>query len=301
MKSGFWWNEEHSANPDAEIVAAIRPSMATVPGALLLAISSPYARSGVLYDMHRRYFGVENDRVLVWQADTRTMNPTVDQAIIAEAYERDPESAKAEYGAEFRDDVEQFLSPEQVAAVTIAGRETLPPEPHRSYVAFVDPAGGSGQDAMTGAVAHREGARIVLDALLRIVPPFSTARAVAEFAATLRPYRINVVTGDRYAASWCAERFENVGIHYEPSPLNRSQLYLGFAPMVLSEEVELLDHPRLARELCALERHPRRAGHDMVDHAPRAHDDLANSVAGVCVMAQLGSRKSFEPRRVSGV
>ena len=50
-----------------------RPAMATVPGPLLLAISSPYARRGVLWDVHRRHYGQDGD-VLVWQAPSRTMN-----------------------------------------------------------------------------------------------------------------------------------------------------------------------------------------------------------------------------------
>jgi hypothetical protein len=41
--------------------------MATVSGALLLALSSPYARKGVLWDAHRKHYGKDNDRVLVWQ------------------------------------------------------------------------------------------------------------------------------------------------------------------------------------------------------------------------------------------
>jgi phage terminase large subunit-like protein len=43
-----FWRSEDSANPDAEIVAALRPAMATIPNAMMLAASSPYARRGVL-------------------------------------------------------------------------------------------------------------------------------------------------------------------------------------------------------------------------------------------------------------
>ena len=50
--------------------------MATVPGALLLGISSPYARRGALWDAYKTHYGQADDPVLVWQADTRSMNPT---------------------------------------------------------------------------------------------------------------------------------------------------------------------------------------------------------------------------------
>src|SRR5262249_16225796 len=71
-----FWRSEDSANPDRGIVEALRPAMATVPGALLVAISSPYARHGVLWDAYRRHYGHDGD-VLVWQAPTQTMNPMV--------------------------------------------------------------------------------------------------------------------------------------------------------------------------------------------------------------------------------
>jgi hypothetical protein len=42
---GFWRSDE-SASPDSEILHAIRPAMSTIPGAMLLCASSPYAKRG---------------------------------------------------------------------------------------------------------------------------------------------------------------------------------------------------------------------------------------------------------------
>ena len=86
-------------NPDREILAALRPAMSTVPGALLLGISSPYARRGVLFDAYRRHWGKDGDDILVWKAPTRAMNPTVPQRVIDDAMAEDEASARAEYGA----------------------------------------------------------------------------------------------------------------------------------------------------------------------------------------------------------
>jgi hypothetical protein len=47
----------------------------------------------------------------------------------SEAYESDPEAARAEYGAEFRDDLADFVTRETVDAVTCWGRTELPPCP----------------------------------------------------------------------------------------------------------------------------------------------------------------------------
>src|SRR5260370_29835728 len=112
----FWFDERYS-NPDKEILRAVRPSMLTVPGALLLGISSPYAKRGLLYEKYRSHFGNDGAKVLVWQADTQTMNPQVDADTIAEAYADDPIAASAEYWAQFRSDLESFISREAVDAV----------------------------------------------------------------------------------------------------------------------------------------------------------------------------------------
>ena len=131
-----------AANPDEEIINALRPAMATIPGSMLLCASSPYARRGALWKAYRRHWG-QPGRVLVWQADTRTMNPTVPEEVIAEAYESDPASAAVEYGAEFRVDLEGYVSREVVDALVMPGRHELPPLSDVSYMGFVDPSGGS--------------------------------------------------------------------------------------------------------------------------------------------------------------
>jgi phage terminase large subunit-like protein len=100
-EAAFWHNDEISANPDTEILNAVRPGLATTGGPLIIA-SSPYARRGVLWDLYRRQFGPEGDRLLlVAQGETRTFNPTLPQSVIDRAMERDAASATAEYLAQF--------------------------------------------------------------------------------------------------------------------------------------------------------------------------------------------------------
>ena len=65
---------------------------------------------------------------------------------------------------------------------------------------------------------------------------------------------------------------------------DRSALYLGLLPLVNSAGVELPDDAGLLRELRGLERRRGASGRDWVDHAPGAHDDRANAVAGVAYL-----------------
>ena len=50
------WRSEESTNPDADVYASIRPAM-TIPNALLIGISSPHARAGLLWAQVPRQLG----------------------------------------------------------------------------------------------------------------------------------------------------------------------------------------------------------------------------------------------------
>src|SRR5262249_54568810 len=145
---------------DVEVLNALRPAMSTIPNALLLCISSPYARRGALWEAYKENFGKAHSPVLVWKAATRDMNPTVSRAVIEAAYLRDHAAASAEYGAEFRTDVEGFLSLEIIEACVIPNRLELPPLNGVNYSAFVDPSGGA-SDSMTLGISHKERDRAV--------------------------------------------------------------------------------------------------------------------------------------------
>ena len=137
-----FFRSDESANPDREIIAALRPAMSTIAGAKMIAASSPYSRRGVLWTQFRDHFAVEEAPTLVWQAATRTMNPLVKQRVIDDALASDPASAASEYMAEFRSDVGAFLDRELIEAATRAAPLELPPQAEYRYSAFTDSSGG---------------------------------------------------------------------------------------------------------------------------------------------------------------
>jgi hypothetical protein len=284
---GFWRSEVDAASPANEVLRAVRPSLATIPGSLLLCISSPWARTGPLYETYNRHHGKDDSDVLVWNADTPTMNPTIRQSIIDRDMELDPEMALCEWGAEFRSDLESFLSTESIEAAVVQGRYELPPIYGTRYTAFVDPSGGR-RDAATLAVAHKDGDRVILDVARRWKSPHDPASVVQEMVNVLRSYGVSRVTGDRYAGEWPRQEFRKLNIHYDVADKDKSGLYIDFLPLVLSQRVELLDNRHLVAELRQLERRARSAGRDLVDHPPRGSDDVSNAVAGCCVL--LGAR-----------
>ncbi|BAI00777.1 terminase large subunit domain-containing protein [Acetobacter pasteurianus] len=292
-----FWRDDSSANPDEEILRALRPGLATIPGSMLLLASSPYARRGVLWKTFKRYYGQDGATTLVWKAATREMNPEFDVQEEQEAYEEDPAAAAAEYGAEFRSDIASFVAPEVVEACTTVGRYELPRNSQHRYVAFVDPSGGS-SDSMTLAIAHQEDECAVLDLVREKKAPFSPESTVVEFCNTLKSYGINSVTGDRYGGEWPREQFRKNGIEYKLSEKVRSDLYRDLLPVLNSGKVELLDIPVLSRQLSGLERRTSRGGKDSIDHAPGGHDDVANAVAGA--IALTTTKKPFNFQSILG-
>ncbi len=279
----FWASE--GSNPDSAVLSALRPAMGTIPGAVLLCASSPYARRGTLFDHHGRYYGKNGSDVLIWQSATTTMNPTFSQRTIDAAMAKDPADARAEYYAEFRTDIESFVDRALIDSLIVPGRIELAPLPDTAYHAFVDPAGGSGSDSMTLAIAHKDSLSdlAVLDAVREIRPPFSPADAVAEFVSLLKTYRVEQVTGDHWGGAFVRQPFEP--IEYSLSKQSKSDIYRDTLPLLNSRRVQLLDHPRLVSQLCGLERRTARGGRDSIDHPPNSHDDICNSVCGALLLA----------------
>jgi hypothetical protein len=286
----FLPTDESAADPDHSLLDAIRPAMASIPIAKLIIASSPYARRGVLWEAYQRHWGKNDAPVLVWQAATDVMNAAVPKATIAAAYDRDPVSAAAEWGAQFRSDLEAFVTAEVADAVIVKGRYELPPMAGTSYIMAVDPAGGSGGDGFGAAVAYFDGERAILAAVRERVPPFSPESAVQEFCELARSYGVTEVHGDRWAGSWPSERFSTHGINYIQLEKPKSDFYQRFLPLLNSGRVELLDDAKMRSQLLSLERRTARGGKDSIDHPSGAnyHDDKINCCAIACVLAADG-------------
>jgi hypothetical protein len=294
------WQSDDSRNPDREILAAARPCLATTGGALF-AIGSPHARKGETFGTYNKHFGPNgNPAILVANGPTRLFNPTIKQSVIDRAYEDDPAVAASEWGGQFRNDLESYVNPEIVDACTARGVYRLDPVKSVSYIAHADPSGGS-QDSFTCAIGHTEDDIGILDVLLEKRPPFVSGidDVVSEFCAALREYGLFECVGDRYAAGFTVEAFRKHGVEYRHSDMTTSDYFSGFLPILNSRRAQLLDHKRLAAQLCSLERRPSRIGaKDSISHPFGGHDDCGAAVAGLMVRL-VGTRdyrmKSFHP------
>jgi hypothetical protein len=121
---------------------------------MLIVISSPYAKRGELWNAFRRDYGPAGDpKILVAKGASRTLNPTLPERVVTRAYERDPQAASSEFGAEFRSDIAGFLDFAIVESAVDRGVTVRPPRRGARYFSGCDPSGGA-RDSFTLAIAH---------------------------------------------------------------------------------------------------------------------------------------------------
>jgi len=250
-----------------------------------------------MYKAYQQHFGPNGDpRILVAQGASRDFNPSLPQKVVDRAFDRDPVVANAEYGGQFRADLELFVAREIVEAAVDPRVYERAPMSGVSYVGFADPAGGSGADSMTAAVAHSENGLLVLDAVRERPPPFSPKAVVEEFANLFERYHISRIEGDHFAGQWAQEAFASCGIWYRVAKRTKTDIYRDLLAELNSRSVRLIDHSRLINQICGLERRTL-GGRDVIDHARGAHDDLVNAAFGELRLA----KPSSHPPSVGGL
>jgi hypothetical protein len=300
-----WYTSTDFAEPDVEVLGALRPSLLTTRGPLLLA-SSAYAKIGVLYEAWRRDYGPNGDPdVLVCYGTSRDLNPTLPQALIDREIARDPIRNRAEYLSEWRDDIAGFIGRDIVEAC-IGDHVELAPVPGTNYFIFVDPASGAeGGDSYAFAVAHRFEDQVIVDAVREVRSPFSPSQVIEQVAIPLcKFWNVSAVVGDNYAGQFAKEPFLTAGLQYELAAAHKTALYADpFLSLLNSRKIVLPRNDRLIAQICALERSVQRSGRDQITHPPHGHDDLANAVAGVAslVYASDGYNYNLDSQNDDGL
>jgi hypothetical protein len=277
-----FWRTDNAASPDDEVFSAIKPGTMTL-GGMVIGISTPHKKAGLLYDRWKEFYGKDGD-VLVIHAPSVSLNPLLDAGEINREIERDPAKGRAEWLALWRDDLATFIDRALIEAAVDTGVTVQSPIPNTRYFCFIDPSGGVG-DSMTLAIAHREDDRVILDCMVEKAAPFVPQVVVADFAKIMREYGLTTCTSDRYAASWVTQAFAAVGVTVMHSARDRSAIYTDALPIFTSGRACLLDSKKLVSQFCALERKTT-ATRDKIDHPEHGgHDDVCNSAAGAMVLA----------------
>ena len=212
----YWKSEEHSINQDEEVIGAAEPSMAMCPdGGLLLLGSTVYRRQGLMYKLYKQLYGNDQTNDICWFAPSRTMNPLLKQAVVDAALANDLHKANAEFFGVWREDSEDCYPVDALDACTDQNVLERPPLPFVSYFAFFDGATGTGREAFALAIAHREGDKVIIDAIRERKPRFVPSDVIAEYSTLLKQYRCHQVVGDKFAGGYEFE-WQRCGITHLP-------------------------------------------------------------------------------------
>lgn len=244
-----WESRDDKANPAREVMASLRPTMATVPSAFEVDVSSPWGTD----DYHAELFDAGNDEhQVVSFAPTWIANPTLTEARTREL-EPDPRVWSREYAAEPGATVSAALD-----AVDVAAAFTLAPSPRGAPFCCIDASSLRG-DAFTWILGHSDEDRFSVtdvdgvggDALRQV----SMAEVVRRISARAKAHGCSTVYGDqREAASleslFAAERIRLVT--YAWSQPTKDAAFSWLRRAFRERRIALCEHAGLRRELAAV-------------------------------------------------
>lgn len=299
-EAAFLRGEDFVANAE-DLFAAISPRI--LPGGQVLVFSSPWTRSGLLFDLWKANRPepvtalVGHAPTLVFRGDDAHVRATVERE-----YKRNPRNARRELGAEFVDAEGVLCERADVEACVDGGVTVRPPEAHNRYFMTIDV--GLRRDGTLIAVWHVELRRrpggppqkvLVLDAIRYMRPKAGETIALDDVEAAIlllvARYRIRLVAGDSHYADALAPRAKARGVRFQEMGMGlglqtrRVELVLG---RVAARSIRLLDDPTLVRELVEV-RERRRPGGLVVAEAPNrkgAHDEGFDVTALACEIAE---------------
>jgi len=278
---------------DLEVFRSIRPAMASFENAKTYIISSPWTKSGLVYDFYRDHYGKESKDILIVKAPSILMNPTLNKAFLKREQQRDPVAFAREFLAEFGEGSMEFLPLEAIDGCTDFGLYKRPYDPKNRYRCGVDGSGGRAE-FFAFSLVHKtkDGYEVdVVDGWNRTKPE----TCVERICKVLQEYKVRQVVGDKYSASWIQDAFERRGVKYKTAEKTKSEYLLELAPEILQGTVRLVENKVLLKELRMLERKSSPQGKDVVSHPPGGGhtDDYSNAVA---IAVFHSKKKQYDPR-----
>ncbi len=287
--------ETESAVRDVEIYTSLKPATSTIRNSLTVGVSTPFARQGLLFSKFTQNWGKPGP-VVCWRLPTWRMNLTLTEESLRRDFAESLGEAEfnCEFGAQEREDIEQFLPGALVDAAVVKGRTVLPWKRGFEYVGFCDPSEGlrKSGDSMTFAVSHRGADKCVLDVLLEFRPPFDPKQVIEAIASTAAQYHISKIVQDRHAIGWIGADLRRFNITVEASEFDKSKIYEFFAVLMSKSQVELLDSERLRVQIMGLQKFLKSGGGVTIDHLRGGKDDCINSASG---SLNLASRAETGP------
>ena len=112
LMNGEWISKETMANLDPKDFREFQDS-------LILSISSPWTKVGKMYDLHKMALEKgKNSPIFTMRVSTAEMNPGILPSFLHDEYDKNPLTFRAEYGGQFLDSSESYVTESQIRACT---------------------------------------------------------------------------------------------------------------------------------------------------------------------------------------
>jgi len=266
-------------------------------GAQLVAIGSPWAPRGPMYEAVHAHWRKPSPQLVVIKAPATAMNPfwwTAARIAQVQASQNGDLIHKTDVLAEFADPVTALIASSDLRRVTRQGPVIVEARPGAEVVFTMDPATRGNSWTVVGA-EHRERPDGV--AVVRIIyarqwtgtsaAPLSPDATLDEIAHDIRRYRVRECWSDNHAPDFVvdiARRFD-LDVQIEMiTAASKAAMFVDLAARIADGVVEIPDDPTVRADLQALKKVITRNGVaiDLPRTADGRHCDYAAAIA-LCV------------------
>ncbi len=267
-----------------------------LPGAQLVAIGSPWAPRGPIYEAVQERWGKPTRHLVIVRAPAQHMNPVWwTPQRIEELKARDDQAYRTDVLAEFSDPETSLFSSAEIERATRGAPLVLPREPGVSYVAAMDP--GTRGNAWTLVVAAKRirpsDGRLVRSVVLAKQwqgsrsDPLSPDAVLAAIASVLKAYGLDTVWSDQWAADALKDIAYRHGLYLAIETTTAAKKVENFESLrtkVSDGDIELPPDPQVRSDLLAVRKRVTQSGIaiDLPRTADGRHADYAAAIALVC-------------------
>lgn len=247
-ETAFFRDETSGVVNDVALFKALAPRV--IDGGRIVVQSTPWARSGLLYELYRENFG-HPVGALVSHAPTGMLR-TDDKILgyVAREYARDPENAAIEFGAQFgAASATQWLDPEALERA-VDERPAPPVAPGDDLGAGGDL--GFARNSSALVVARVRGGVVDLVVVEERRPtqaaPLRPSMVCREFAGLLSGLGLDGMVADRHYAETAREALDETGL-YLAAPPDPDEPWSLVRQLLRDGRLRLPQHPLLLAQL----------------------------------------------------
>lgn len=304
----YWNLDENAAQRDEDILRAVRPSLLQFGDqGLLIKLSSPGIKQGVLYDEYQKRNELPPN-FLTLKAPSWVWNNILLAKEFVNEYALDPSGFDCEYRANFIDSISNFILPEFVDRCTQRGVKFLVPETSSDivYTAALDAAFKGDRFGFTlmGWDGHRLKQYVMQTWQGTRNQPVQATEVAKHIRNVMRDYKIARVHADQYAFQPLREIFDQHGITLEETTFTntfKKKIYFNLKKHVHNLTIDLLDHPILTTEIKQLQVEQTTTGTIRIGHPPGGHDDCADCTAiAAYILAEKANALGIASGEIAG-